>query len=114
LREDAKIYREAIEALLAAGRLEVVLFQFPDTFHYEDDARRYLDKVLTYYKDVPLAVEFRGAEWINDRVINTLRERVTPLVALDMPDLEGLPPTIDTVTGKMAYIRLHGRNAKTW
>jgi uncharacterized protein YecE (DUF72 family) len=68
LREDA------IEALLTAGRLEAVLFQFPDTFHYEDDARRYLDKVLTYYKEVPLAVEFRGAEWINDRVINTLRE----------------------------------------
>jgi uncharacterized protein YecE (DUF72 family) len=112
--EDAKTYREGIDPLLRAGRLEAVLFQFPFSFHYETDTRRYLDKVLTYYKDVPLAVEFRNSEWLNDRVINSFRERAIPLVALDMPDLKGLPATLDTVTGKIAYIRFHGRNGEAW
>jgi uncharacterized protein YecE (DUF72 family) len=112
--EDAKTYREAIEPLLQAGRLEAVLFQFPFSFHYEDENRWYLDKLLTYYKDIPLAVEFRNSEWFNDRVINTFRERAIPLVALDMPDLKGLPTTLDTVTGKLAYIRFHGRRGEAW
>jgi uncharacterized protein YecE (DUF72 family) len=50
---------EAIDPLLRAWRLEAVLFQFPPKFTYEADNRRYLDKLLTYFKDVHAAVEFR-------------------------------------------------------
>jgi uncharacterized protein YecE (DUF72 family) len=39
---DVRAYREAIAPMLQAGRLEKVLFQFPYSFHYEDDNRRYL------------------------------------------------------------------------
>jgi uncharacterized protein YecE (DUF72 family) len=31
-----------------------------------------------------------------------------------MPDLPGLPPQTDIVTGPFVYIRLHGRNKETW
>jgi uncharacterized protein YecE (DUF72 family) len=41
----AKAYREAIEPVLRAGRLEAVLFQFPPKFIYETDTRHYLDKL---------------------------------------------------------------------
>jgi uncharacterized protein YecE (DUF72 family) len=73
-----------------------------------------LDKLLVFFKDVPVAVEFRNAEWLNNRVIDAFRERNIPLVALDMPSMKGLPPTLEVVTGPLAYIRLHGRNQETW
>jgi uncharacterized protein YecE (DUF72 family) len=112
--QDAKTYREGIEPLLQVGRLEAVLLQFPYSFHYEAENRRYLDELLTYFKDVPLAAEFRGADWFNDRVIEAFRKRAVPLVVLDMPDMKGLPPALEVVTGSPAYIRLHGRNGEAW
>ncbi|MFP3041621.1 DUF72 domain-containing protein [Treponema primitia] len=111
---DARTYREALKPLLQARRLGAVLFQFPYSFHYEPDQRRYLDKVLSFFADVPLAVEFRNAEWINNRVIDALRNRNAALVSLDMPELKGLPPALDTVTAPLAYLRFHGRNGETW
>jgi uncharacterized protein YecE (DUF72 family) len=81
---------------------------------YEAENRRYLDKLLAYFKGVPAAVEFRNAEWTNERAIEGLRKRGTALVVLDMPELRGLPPLLDVLTAPFAYIRLHGRNRETW
>jgi uncharacterized protein YecE (DUF72 family) len=112
--DTAKQYLEAIEPLREAGRLEAVLFQFPYSFHYEPENRRYLDKLLTYFKGVPLAVEFRKADWYTGRVIEGMKNRGIPLVALDMPELPKLPPLMVEVTAETAYLRLHGRNKETW
>jgi uncharacterized protein YecE (DUF72 family) len=103
-----------VEPFLRENRLGAVLFQFPYSFHYEPEKRRYLDKLLAFFKDVPSAVEFHNAEWINNRVIEGLKKREASLVSLDMPDLKGLPPALDVVTSPLAYIRLHGRNGETW
>jgi uncharacterized protein YecE (DUF72 family) len=113
-KEEAKAYREAIEPVLQAGRLEAVLFQFSPQFAYEADRRRYLDKLLACFKGVPVAVEFRRPEWYTDRVIEGMRERGAALVSLDMPELEDLPPLMDVVTAPFSYIRLHGRNEEQW
>jgi uncharacterized protein YecE (DUF72 family) len=112
--KDAKTYLTAIEPLREAGRLEAVLFQFPYSFHYEPENRRYLGKLLDFFKGVPAAVEFRTADWYNGRVIEGMKSRGIPLVALDMPDLEKLPPQMEVVTADTAYIRLHGRNKEAW
>jgi uncharacterized protein YecE (DUF72 family) len=90
------------------------LFQFPYSFHYTPENRRYLADLLAAFEGVPSAVEFRNSEWINDGVIGGLRERGAALTALDMPDLKGLPPTLDTVTAPFGYFRLHGRNKGAW
>ena len=112
---EAKTYLAAIEPLLEAKRLEAVLFQFPYSFKYADDNRRYLDKLLTYFKGVPVAVEFRKSDWYTGRVIESMKSRGVPLVSLDMPDLPKLPPQMDVVTAPLAYIRLHGRvDEKAW
>ncbi|GHV09469.1 hypothetical protein FACS189485_22120 [Spirochaetia bacterium] len=74
-------------------------------------------------KDVPLesatevatiAVEFRLADWYTNRVIEAMKKRGGALVAVDVPDIRGLPPAIDVVTDKTSYIRLHGRNRESW
>ena len=111
---EAGTYLKAIEPMLEAGRLEAVLFQFPYSFHYTDDNRRYIDKLLKYFKDVPSAVEFRKTDWYSGKVIDGMKARQIPLVSLDMPELPNLPPTMDVVTAPIAYIRLHGRNKESW
>jgi len=102
--ERAKTYREAIDPVLQSGRLESVLFQFPYSFHYEEDNRWYLAKLLDFFREVPAAVEFRTAEWYTNRVFDALKDRGVSLVSLDMPELENLPPLTETVTAKTAYI----------
>jgi uncharacterized protein YecE (DUF72 family) len=111
---EATEYLKAIEPLLEAKRLEAVLFQFPYSFHYEDGNRRYLDKLLKFFKDVPVAVEFRTADWYTGRLIEGMKSRNVPLVSLDMPDIPNLPPQMEVVTAPVAYIRLHGRNKEAW
>jgi uncharacterized protein YecE (DUF72 family) len=110
----AETYRGAIEPVLQARRLEAVLFQFPYSFHYTVDNRRYLGDLLACFQGVPLAVEFRVADWYHAKVIEGMRKQGVALVSLDMPDLAKLPPTMDVVTASLAYIRLHGRNAGAW
>ena len=111
---EAKNYLSAIEPMLIDGRLEAVLFQFPYSFHYTPENRTYLDKLLKYFKEVPVAVEFRTADWCITKVIEGMKSREVPLVSLDMPELPKLPPTMDVVTAPLAYIRLHGRNKDAW
>jgi uncharacterized protein YecE (DUF72 family) len=111
---EAKTYLTAIEPMLGAKRLEAVLFQFPYSFHYTDDNRRYLDKLLKAFKGVPVAVEFRTADWCTGKVIEGMKKREVPLVSLDLPDLPKLPPSMDVVTAPLSYIRLHGRNKEAW
>jgi uncharacterized protein YecE (DUF72 family) len=112
--DEAKTYLKAIEPLLVAGRLEAVLFQFPYSFQYTPDNRRYLDKLLAYFKGVPTAVEFRKADWYTANVIDGMKSRSVPLVSLDLPELPKLPPCMDAVTSPLFYIRLHGRNKEAW
>jgi uncharacterized protein YecE (DUF72 family) len=114
LKDEAASYRAAIEPLVEAGRLGAVLFQFPYSFHYVPDNRRYLAQLLDCFRDVPCAVEFRTAEWYNERVIEGMRQRKVSLAMVDTPALKENPPFSDVVTGKTAYIRMHGRNKETW
>ena len=113
-RDEAKTYIQGIEPLGEKGCLEAVLFQFPYSFHYEDENRRYLGQILDEFSGIQAAVEFRNTEWLNNRVIEGLKQRNAALVGLDMPELKGLPPTMDVVTAPLAYFRLHGRNKETW
>jgi uncharacterized protein YecE (DUF72 family) len=113
-QEDALAFRKALEPLEEAGQLEAVLFQFPFSFHYTPENRVYLDKVLAFFKGLPLAAEFRGEDWYTSRVLEGFKKRAVAFAALDLPDLKGNPPVMETVTAPLAYIRMHGRNRETW
>jgi len=40
-----------------------------------NDNRRYLDSLLKYFKNVPLAVEFKSTEWYICKVIEGMEKR---------------------------------------
>jgi uncharacterized protein YecE (DUF72 family) len=113
-RDSLGEFLRGIAPLGESGRLCAILLEFPYSFHYKDNERRYLDKVLKALSAFPLVVEFRNAEWFSSRVIEGLKERRVGLCAVDVPRLEGLPPLSDLVTSDLAYVRFHGRNEKAW
>jgi len=110
-RDNAKLFRAAIDPLMGRGKLAALLFQFPSSFHYQALNRTYLDQLLKEFQDYPVAVEFRHSEWVNRRVLDALRLRNVAWTCTDLPDLPKLPQPADIVTAPLAYVRFHGRNA---
>lgn len=110
-------FLSAVAPLAEKASLCAVLFQFPQSFHYTDENRIYLAKLISFFQGLPLVVEFRHVEWIRESVLSGLEQRGTSLCFCDMPQLKALPDgkTIKApFVGPIAYIRLHGRNADAW
>lgn len=113
----AKYFKEALKPLNKKERLSAVLFQFPESFHYTNDNRIYLAKLIAEFEGFPVMVEFRHKEWIRDSVFEGLEKRKAGIVFCDMPQLKNLPDGTVMGTpfiGENAYIRLHGRNEGAW
>ena len=94
-----------------------MLFQFPESFHYTNDNRIYLAKLIAEFEGFPVMIEFRHKEWIRESVFEGLEKRKAGIVFCDMPQLKNLPDGIVMKTpfiGSNAYIRLHDRNEGVW
>ena len=107
----------ALAPLAEKSSLCAVLFQFPQSFHYTDENRIYLAKLISEFQGFPVVIEFRHVEWIKESVLKGLEERCASLCFCDMPQLKALPDgkTVKApFIGPTAYIRLHGRNEPAW
>jgi len=113
-KKDAAMYRSGISPLVSADKLGAVLLQFPYSFHYTANNRRYLDAICRELAELPLVIEFRNREWQHNRVYKGLRERSAGLVVADYPGLENLPTAEPVITSDLGYIRFHGRNKENW
>jgi len=113
-RQIASEFKTGIEPLLKDNLLLCALFQFPQSFHYEPEERKYLDLLLNELKDIPVVVEMRNTQWQTDQVYSALRQRNTGWCITDNPSLSNLPKLEYITTSEIAYIRFHGRNAAMW
>lgn len=109
----------ALEPLRQAGVLGPLLAQFPQSFHRTPENRRYLAQLAAQFADpqqVPggLAVEFRHQSWDRPEVIQAFEQAGLIWVSPDYPPLPGLPTSHLQITSGVAYIRLSGRNTRTW
>lgn len=102
-----------------------ILLQFPYSFSYSKDNRRYLgDLAETIHRiesenlaEALLFVEFRNDRWQQNSVRTGMHDFDLHPVLLDLPRLDGLPEPfcIDDVAGTSSfYVRFHGRNKKLW
>lgn len=105
---------QALQPMVEAGKLGCILAQFPYSFHPTDENYDYLDLVRKEFTLMPVVVEFRNARWIRERTFDFLAERDLGFCCVDEPRLRGLIPPVARVTGPVAYVRFHGRNAETW
>jgi uncharacterized protein YecE (DUF72 family) len=116
-RENAALFSNALNPLVNRGLLLSVLLQFPQSFHYDIDERRYLDNLvgeLGKKQALPLVVEFRHGSWQNERVFEALRKRDIGWCICDLPALRSLPVLKPVMTAGSSYLRLHGRNGANW
>lgn len=110
----------ALEPLRATGKLGGLLFQFPPYVVYRDRSLEYLEWCRAQAGDDRLLVEFRHRSWLDEEnraaTLAFLEERGLDYVVVDAPktDARNLVPTVVAVTGSVAYVRFHGRNAGTW
>jgi uncharacterized protein YecE (DUF72 family) len=107
-------FTEAVKPLVDEGIFGCLLAQFPFSFRLDDQSLDWLEAIRDLFEPLPLAVEFRNAEWAEEEVYFFLKQRGLIFCIVDEPKLRGLMPPVTWVTGDTAYIRFHGRNAALW
>ena len=119
----AEIFRrflDALEPLRAAGKLGGILMQFPPYVVPREASIDYLEWAREQLEGHEMLVEFRHRSWYEEEARSetlALLERIGAThVIVDAPkvDAKNVPPTVLAVTSPMSYVRMHGRNEKTW
>ena len=110
---DARLYQEGLAPLLAAGRLDALLLQFPWSFEdgpaARDRIRRAADALRGW---APLVIELRHTSWL--AALDFLRGLELNFCNIDQPKSRTSITGTRIVTGPVAYVRFHGRNAGAW
>jgi uncharacterized protein YecE (DUF72 family) len=114
-----EIFTADVRMLDSAGKLGVVLFQFPPWFHPGKENREYIVSCRERLPEYRVAVEFRTGDWLSeenlDETTSFLRSHGIALVCVDEPQgmKTSVPPVIE-VTSSTGIVRFHGRNAENW
>jgi uncharacterized protein YecE (DUF72 family) len=103
-----------IGPLVASGKFAGWLAQFPSSFRNTDDGRDYVRSLKQALGGRPVFVEFRHDSWAVEETFGFLEAAGLGFCSVDEPRLPGLFPPTARRTGPAAYVRLHGRNARTW
>jgi len=113
-------FKAAIEPLRAAGKLGGILLQMAPYVVYRDRSLDYLAWAAAQLEGYDVLVEFRHRSWFAEehraRTLAFLEQHGLTNVIVDAPRLEAknLIPTVVALTTPIGYLRLHGRNARTW
>ncbi len=112
-------FESALLPLDSAGKLGVVLFQFPPWFFPSNENLEYIDSCQKRLPQYLIAVEFRHPSWLNEknreRTVALLRENNMPYVCVDEPQgtSSSVPPVVEA-TADIGVVRFHGRNREMW
>lgn len=114
------MYYRALLPLNSAGKLGLVLFQFPPYFTKSGENKCYILQCKEWMMDFRLAIEFRHNSWTNrSELSDTLKfliDNNLTYVSVDEPQFSSgstVPPIAEATTDT-AYVRFHGRNTKNW
>jgi uncharacterized protein YecE (DUF72 family) len=113
-------FRAALAPLREAGKLGGILVQLPPYIVPKPAAFEYLAWTREELPEDDLLVEFRHRSWLDDEhraeVLALLEEIGAGLVIVDAPrsSAANVLPTVIAVTSGTAYVRMHGRNERTW
>jgi uncharacterized protein YecE (DUF72 family) len=109
-----------IDPLRQAGRLGVVLFQFPPWFIPSRASFAHLLDCQDHLPGFQLAVQCRNRTWLapgrSAEVLAFEREHGLAHVVVDEPQgfASSVPALWEVTCPDVAVVRLHGRNAETW
>jgi uncharacterized protein YecE (DUF72 family) len=110
---DVRDFKEALRPIREAGKLGPVLMQFPWSFRYSQEALDWLARLAESFSELERFIEVRHRSWCEPQALEEVA-RLGGMCNIDQPQFrECLGPT-DYVSGREAYVRLHGRNFKAW
>lgn len=118
--EEVADFLTAIAPLREAGRLVAVLYQFPPWFTNQPTNRERLVEVRERHPTDVVAIEFRHRSWFDDGAVTDTEELLSELdctlVAVDAPQIGSgtAPPHLAITSRRLAMVRFHGRNYRTW
>lgn len=104
-------FREGVRPLLKMGRLGCLLMQFPWSFRFTPENRRYLIELRRAFGEFPLVAEMRHASWAREEAVGTFIDYKVGFCNIDQPVFEKAMPPTAFLTSSIGYIRLHGRSA---
>jgi uncharacterized protein YecE (DUF72 family) len=115
-----RVFLRAVEPLRRVGKLGALLLQLSPGFSPRKHRLEELDQIVDATADYRLAIEFRNRNWVVDEqlaaTLDFLKRHHVAFVNVDAPAAEHftiIPSDIDGITNpEIAYLRLHGRNAK--
>ncbi len=112
-------FESALLPLDSAGKLGVVMFQFPSWYYPGNEQRDYILSCKERLPQYRIGVEFRNNSWLSDknreRTLKFLADNNLPYVCVDEPQgfTSSVPP-LSEVTSDIGLVRFHGRNSETW
>jgi uncharacterized protein YecE (DUF72 family) len=117
-----KTFLRPMSIIRDAGKLGVLLLQLSPAFSPRNHRLSELEPLTEMLSDYDVAVEFRNRNWaVGDHLESTIdfvRKHRAIFVNVDAPVSDHftvMPSEVDEVTNtKIAYLRLHGRNAKAY
>lgn len=117
-----KAFLRGTDIFRSAGKLGVLLLQLSPAFSPRKHQLGELESLIEMLRGYALAIEFRNRNWaIGDQLASTVdfvQKHGVIFVNVDAPPSDHftvMPSDIDEVTNpNVAYLRLHGRNAKAY
>jgi uncharacterized protein YecE (DUF72 family) len=113
-----RMMESALRPVDSAGKLGMVLFQYPPYFVRRDENKRYILECKERLPQYRLAIEFRHMSWIEEGNAEDtflfLKENDLTYVSVDEPQFPATLPPLAEATTNAAYVRFHGRNKDNW
>ena len=113
-------FRTSLEPLELSGKLRGILLQYHPRFVKSTEAKDELARVRGLLDPLVPLVEFRHRSWLEEDeradTLAFLERNGLAYVSVDAPPTRAsnvLPP-VAAATHRVAYVRFHGRNVKTW
>jgi len=113
-------FRASLEPLELSGKLKGILLQYHPRFVKSDAAKAELSRVRALLDPLVPLIEFRHRSWLEEDeradTLAFLERHGLAYVSVDAPPTRAsnvLPP-VAAATHRVAYVRFHGRNVKTW
>ena len=113
-------FRRALEPLELSGKWRGVLLQYHPRFKKSDAAKSELAQVRELVEPLVPLIEFRHRSWLDEEeradTLGFLERHGLAFVSVDAPRTRAsnVVPAIAAATHRVAYLRFHGRNWRTW